>query len=493
MGSSERLTSSKAWVSDDRIDRSVTRSTLARQAQEALASAKPAVYWTDRAGAPPRGDPLQSVERADLAVVGGGFTGLWTALLAAERHPEADVVVIEAGAVGSGASGRNGGFVAASLTHGVAHGAATWPDEMPELQRMGRENLAAIDDFLAANQIDADLRQCGKTTVATAPHHVDGLANSAQLFEAHGEDVELLDEAAVRADVDSPTYLGGLRIHSGYALVDPARLVWGLARVARDRGIRIFEDSAVQDLRAEEGSIRVLAANGAVIAKRAVVATNAFPAPLKRVRHFVLPFYDYVLMTEPLTDAQWRAVGWNERQGLTDAGSYFHYYRPTADGCILFGGYDAVYHFGSKVEPGLEQRVASQRTLAEHFFETFPQLEGLRFSHRWGGAIDSTSRFTPVFGTAFDGRVAYAVGYTGLGVASTRFGAQVTLDLLDGRPTERTALGIVRRKPLPFPPEPLRWLAVRITQFELARQERNGGGASPWLWLLDRLGMGFTS
>jgi glycine/D-amino acid oxidase-like deaminating enzyme len=186
-------------------------------------------------------------------------------------------------------------------------------------------------------------------------------------------------------------------------------------------------------------------------------------------------------------------VGWSDRQGLTDAGNFFHYYRPTADGRILWGGYDAVYHFGSRVGPEYEQHAASHQTLAEHFFTTFPQLEGLRFSHRWGGAIDSTSRFTPVFGTAFDGRVAYAVGYTGLGVASTRFGAEVALDLLEGKATERTRLRMVRRKPLPFPPEPLRWLAVRITQSELARQDRNGGKPSPWLWLLDRLGMGFTS
>jgi glycine/D-amino acid oxidase-like deaminating enzyme len=466
---------------------------LSTQPREALAGAKPAVYWTDRADAPPAGDGLHSVERADLAIVGAGYAGLWAALLAKERDPGAVVMVLEAGTVGSGASGRNGGFVAASLTHGLAHGASTWPHEIPDLQRFGHENLDAIEQFLDANGIDAHLRRCGKTTVAIATHQVDQLRAAADLYAAHGEEVELLDAAAAQADVHSPTYLAGLRIRSGYGLVDPARLVWGLANAARERGVLIFEHSLVRDLEDDGDHVRVSTGDGAVSATQVVVATNAFPAPLRRVRHFIVPFYDYVLVTEPLTATQWQAMGWTERQGLTDAGNFFHYYRPTADGRILWGGYDAVYHFGSRVDQALEQRATSHQTLAEHFFDAFPQLEGLRFSHRWGGAIDSTSRFTPVFGTAFHGRVAYAVGYTGLGVASTRFGAQVALDLLAGGHSERTRLDMVRRKPLPFPPEPLRWLGVRITQSELARQDRAGGKTSPWLWLLDRLGMGFTS
>ena len=467
--------------------------TAARLGLEALADAKPTVFWTDRPHPGVSGDILRSHERADLVIIGAGFTGLWAALEATERHPGRRVMVLEAGQVASGASGRNGGFVAASLTHGVAHGARTWPTEMAQLQRLGRQNLDEIEAFVTAHGIDADLQRCGKTTVAVKPYQVRELQLAAELFRRHAEDVELLDLDEVRADVASPTYLAGLRVRSGYGLVDPARLAWGLAEVARARGVSLFERTRVRDVRAEGSHIRVLTDGGAVTAARVVVATNAFPAPLRRVRHFIVPFYDYVLVTEPLGPERWAMLGWPERQGITDAGNFFHYYRPTADGRILWGGYDAVYHFGSRVSPSLEQHDASHRTLARQFFETFPQLEGVRFSHRWGGAIDSTSRFTPVFGTAFGRRVAYAVGYTGLGVASTRFGARVALDLLDGRSTERTRLQMVRRKPLPFPPEPLRWLAVRITQAELARQDRNEGRASLWLRLLDRLGVGFTS
>jgi glycine/D-amino acid oxidase-like deaminating enzyme len=462
-------------------------------AREALVDAKAQVFWTDRADAPAIVEVLHSDERADLAIIGGGLTGLWTALLATDRDPGRRICILEAGRIAIGASGRNGGFVAASLTHGVPHGSGTWPAEMERLQRLGRENFDAIEAFIDRYGIDAALRRCGKTTLATEPYQVQGLAQSAAVFRRHGEDVQLLDAEAVRSDVASPTYLGGLRIRSGYGLLDPARLTWGLASVARERGIRIFENTAVRDIERLDSGVRLRAPDGSIEADQVVVATSAFPAPLKRVRHFVVPFYDYVLMTEPLSTSQWQSIGWRERQGLTDSANFFHYYRPTEDGRILFGGYDAVYHFGGRVAPDLEQNAASHRTLARHFFQTFPQLEGLRFSHRWGGAIDSTSRFTPVFGTAFGRRVAYAVGYTGLGVAATRFGAAVALDLLDGRSTERTRLGMVRHKPLPFPPEPLRWLAVRITQAELARQDRNAGRPTLWLRLLDRLGMGFSS
>ena len=277
--------------------------------REALAGAKAAVFWTDRPDLGVTADVLRSREQADLVIVGAGFTGLWAALLATEQDPGRRVTVLESGTVASGASGRNGGFIAASLTHGIAHGARTWPAEMPQLQRLGHQNLDEIEAFVSANKIDADLRRCGKTTVAVKPYQVRRLQDAAVLFRRHGEEVEWLEAGEVRADVASPTYLGGLRVRSGYGLVDPAQLAWGLADVARQRGVRIYERSRVRDLRAGEGHILALTEEGGVRAAQAIVATNAFPAPLKRMRHYIVPFYDYVLMTEPLGDARWAIAG----------------------------------------------------------------------------------------------------------------------------------------------------------------------------------------
>ena len=147
----------------------------------------------------------------------------------------------------------------------------------------------------------------------------------------------------------------------------------------------------------------------------------------------------------------------------------------TADWRILWGGYDAVYRYGGPVGPHLDDHEPTFAKLSQHFFTTFPQLEGLRFSHRWGGAIDTCSRFSVFFGTALGGRLAYALGYTGLGVGASRFGARVGLDLLDRRESEATALTIVRRRPLPFPPEPLRTGVIELTRNRLAAADRNDG------------------
>jgi glycine/D-amino acid oxidase-like deaminating enzyme len=174
-------------------------------------------------------------------------------------------------------------------------------------------------------------------------------------------------------------------------------------------------------------------------------------------------------------------------------GNQFHYYRLTADGRILWGGYDAVYYNGGLITAGQDQRPATFARLAAQFFETFPQLEGLRFTHTWGGVIDTCARFCVFFGTAHRGRLAYAAGYTGLGVGASRFGGNVLLDLLSGQPTERTALGMVRGKPVPFPPEPLRSAVIQLTRASLARADRREGRRDLWLRTLDRLGLGFDS
>jgi glycine/D-amino acid oxidase-like deaminating enzyme len=223
-----------------------------------------------------------------------------------------------------------------------------------------------------------------------------------------------------------------------------------------------------------------------------ILATNAFAPLVGGIRSRIVPVYDHVLMTEPLTPAQRDAIGWMGREGLGDAANRFHYFRLSADDRILWGGYDATYHFGSMTAPRFEQDDRVHARLVRNFFEMFPQLEGLRFTHRWGGVIDSCSRFSVTFGTAFDGRLAYSVGYTGLGVGATRFGALTCLDLVDGLDTERTALRMVREKALPFPPEPIRWLGIQTTIRAYDRQDRTGR-TGPWLRLLDRIGLGFQS
>ena len=428
-----------------------------------------------------------------MLVVGGGLTGLWSALLAAEAGHS--VVLLEGERLAFGASGRNGGFCAASLTHGIDNGLSRWPGEMETLERLGRENLAAIRGRRSRG---TGSTAAGRTTaeigVATAPHQLPWLEEEAATLRRFGWEPELLDAEAMRARVNSPTYVGGLRTHGTCALVDPARLCWGLAAAAERAGASVHEGSAVASLQADGAGVQAVTATGGTVrARRVVLGTSAFPPLVRAIGRYVVPVYDYVLVTEPLSEAQRDAIGWRGREGLSDLGNQFHYYRQTADHRILWGGYDAVYDFRGRVTPERDQRPATFEVLAEHFRATFPQLEGLGFSHRWGGAIDTCTRFSALWGKALGGRAVYVVGFTGLGVGASRFGAQVALDLLDGADTERTRLEMVRKRPIPFPPEPARWAGITLTRRALARADRRAGRRGPWLRTLDRLGLGFDS
>ncbi|OEV07135.1 FAD-dependent oxidoreductase [Streptomyces nanshensis] len=461
-----------------------------------MSGARPVPFWLDDPAHRPDALPALAGEtKCDLLVVGGGYSGLWTALIAKERDPSRDVVLLEGKETGWAASGRNGGFCDSSLTHGFGNGLARWPGEIETLERLGMANLDAIGDAVRRHGIDCDFERTGEIEVATEPHQVAELREAAEQARRHGlgDRVTFLDGAAVREQVDSPAFLAGLWFRHSVAMLNPAKLAWGLKRACEAAGVRIYEYTPARGLTADADAVTVGTPYGRVRARRAALATNAFPSLLRRLRPYIVPVYDYALITEPLSERQRAAVGWQGRQGLADSANHFHYFRLTADDRILWGGYDVLYHYGSRIDAEYDQRPETFRKLAGHFFGTFPQLRGLSFSHTWGGVIDTCSRFSPFFGTAHDGRVAYAAGYTGLGVGATRFGAEVMLDLLGGESTERTELELVRKKPLPFPPEPVRWAGIALTQWSLARADARGGRRNLWLKAMDATGMGFDS
>ncbi len=329
-------------------------------------------FWLD---SPARPQPLPALAAditCDLLVIGGGFTGLWTALLAKQGDPQRDVVVLEGGSVGWAASGRNGGFVSASLTHGFRNGLDRFPDELEVLTRLGQENLEAIEQTITEFEIACDWQRSGELNVAVEPWQVDGLKETAELMRERGMHVEFLDREQVRAHLDSPTYLAGLLEPDAVAIVDPAQLVWGLRDACLSLGVRIFEQTPATALKATATGMQATTAAGVVSASRVALASNIFPPLLQRISHYVVPVYDYVLMTEPLTDEQLASIGWNGREGVGDAGNQFHYYRLSADNRILWGGYDAVYYFGGKVHVRYDERAETFDALAHQFFVAFP-------------------------------------------------------------------------------------------------------------------------
>ena len=455
-------------------------------------------YWLREPAPPGIADPpLGPGERldVDVAIVGGGFTGLWTAIALTDTDPTLRVVVLEAATVAYGASGRNGGFCEASLTHGLANGIRHFPDELDILEREGVENLDGLIAFTREHGIDCDLEETGTLALADQPYQVDEFKAWADEAAAYGERVEFLDREAARAEVHSPIWHAGLyRLPGRDVLVDPAKLCRGIARVAHERGVQIHEGTTIRGLARRAGRVIVTAANGAeVSATHVVVATSAYSGWLGRLGSTFVPVYDYALVTEPLTPDQRESIGWRRRQGLADANNQFHYFRLTADDRILWGGYDAIHHRGSRVGPELDRRAATFERLEAQFLRTFPQLEGIAFPYRWGGAIDTTSRFTVTFGRLLGGRVTYALGYTGLGVGASRWAAGVVRDMILRPDEDRLRLRLVTSPTIPFPPEPLRSLVVDVVRHELDRADRDGGHRGLILRTLDAIGIGFDS
>ena len=458
----------------------------------AFADAEPRPYWPQTL--PPR-EPhatLEQVIDCDLCIIGGGYTGLWAALYAKELAPWRSVVILEGVRCGAGASTRNGGFLNYSLTHGIENGRVRFPDEIGTIERLGARNYEELSADLNSYGIDAEFEPTGELSVAVSPVQVGQLRETATLLEEFGQRAELMDRDQMRAEVHSRLYLGGLWQQSGAALVNPAKLADGLRQAALAAGVQIFEHSRVHRLRGNGDGVAAVTDAGVVHAGKVLLATSAYEPLIPAMRHYVAPVYDYALMTEPLNQSRLDSIGWKRRQGLGDSGNQFHYYRRSADDRILWGGYDAVYRYGGPVGPDLDDDETTFARLSSNFFTNFPQLEGVRFTHRWGGAIDTCSRFSVFFGRALGGRVVYALGYTGLGVGASRFGGRTALDLLDDRATEATGLELVRRRPVPFPPEPLRSAVIQFTRNRIAAADRTGRRGL-WLRTLDRAGLGFDS
>jgi glycine/D-amino acid oxidase-like deaminating enzyme len=460
-------------------------------------STEPVSYWLAASPAGPGRPPLSGDAVSDVVVVGGGFTGLWTAIALTDTDPSIRVMVLEADTVGYGASGRNGGFCLASLTHGLANGIRHFPDELELLEQEGIDNLRALAAFVAEQGIDCDLEQTGDLSVADQPYQVDELRAWVDEAAEWGEELVFMDRAAVREEVHSPLWQAGLyRPPSAGrdALVDPAKLVRGLAGVAAERGVAVHEGTRVTSVERRAGAVVVRTAAGATVrADHVVVATSAYSGWLRRLSPQFVPVYDYAIVSEPLKPDQRAAIGWRRRQGMSDSNNQFHYFRLTADDRILWGGYDAIYYSGSGVGPGFDRRPATTDKLERQFRAAFPQLGPLAFPYRWGGAIDTTTRFTVTFGQALGGRLTYALGYTGLGVGASRWAAGVVRDFILRPESELLKLRFVQTPPIPFPPEPFRSAAVNAVRWELDRADRNEGKRGLLLRTLDALGIGFDS
>ena len=456
-------------------------------ASKALADVKMEPFWLDRPDRPETLPPLAAARKADLLVVGGGFTGLWAAIQARQTNPERTVVLIEKSSVASGASGRPGGVVSTSVMHGLSNAARIFPKDIAALEVLGQENMRGFMQTIADNGIDCHAEWGGELNVAIEDSQIDALREEHELHCKYGHNAVFFDGAALAEHIRSPRYKAGVWTKDIAGTVHPALLAWGLKRLALELGVEIYETTPLKAMEEAAGRMHVTTPYGSVVADKVLLATNAFMAGHRHIKRRIVPVRDRVLATEPLSAAQMAAIGWGNRQGIYDMRTQMNYMRLTRDNRIIFGGRLA-YAFNGDTSPAVDRARDTYAPLAAAFFNTFPQLEGLSFSHAWSGAIDLSTRMAVHFQRYYDGKVVYAGGYSGFGVSASRFGARVALDILAGSTLPESRLEFATRLPAMVPPEPFRWLGAQITMNALDTADAKGGWRRPWLKFVSALG-----
>jgi glycine/D-amino acid oxidase-like deaminating enzyme len=442
----------------------------------------------DDEGHPRPAPPLRRRTDADVVIVGGGYTGLWTAYHLARRDPAQRIVVLEADICGGGPSGRNGGFV------------NSWWDEASGLLEAfgldgGREcilesaaSVQAIEAWCSEHGVDAHLRRAGMLVVATTPAH-DRRCEEDVLAAAGLGDPEAfraLSADEVAAVCRSPRFRAGARMRDA-ATVHPARLVRGLRRVVGELGVAIHEGTRVTRIRpAAEGRLEVRTPDGAVRARRVVLAVNAATAgwPVGRLR--TLAWGSYMVRTEPIPDLVASELGWTGGESIVDARFSVHYLHVTRDGRIAIGAGGGRPGLGGRIDDSFTDDVHSARRAAFAFRWFFPAFRDVRLTDAWGGPIDVSPDHLPHVWSANDGRMLVAAGFSGNGVGPSHLVGRICAALALGSDEPITRLPIVGRPSPPFPPEPFRHIGARVVREAMIRREdaEEAGRRVPVPWRL---------
>ncbi|MBS1302569.1 FAD-dependent oxidoreductase [Loktanella sp. SALINAS62] len=443
--------------------------------------------WLDNTAAPDTCAHLVGRTETDLLIVGGGFTGLWAAIIAKQRDPARNVTLIEAGKVAHGASGRPGGIVSTSVIHGLGNAKRVFPADMDVLERLGIENLDGWRDTITQFGIDADLEWTGEMTVAVNRAHLDDLHREFALHQQHGHDAVLLDRAQTQAELASPLFEGAIWSRQRTGTVHPAKLAWGLKAIALTLGVRVHEHTPMLDVSDQGHQLRITTHDGRIDARRVLFATNAWGAGHRHIKRYVVAMRDRVLATEPLTAEQMDRIGWTNRQGVYDTRKQLNYMRLTRDNRIVYGGRIG-YYFNDATDPAGDRQLQVYDRLAGYFHDTFPQLDDVKFSHAWSGPIDLTTRMAVHLQPYYGGKGVYAGGYSGFGVTASRFGARLALERLDDTGSPDLDLALASSLPGRIPPEPFRWMGAALTMRALDHVDTKGGWRKAWIRLVHRLG-----
>jgi glycine/D-amino acid oxidase-like deaminating enzyme len=451
-------------------------------------------FWLEDAGddLSPR-PPLDGSIDVNVAILGAGFTGLWTALELLKREPSLRVAVVEREIAGFGASGRNGAWCSGELNIGMDLLAERHGTEAAKaVRRAMHDTVDEVARAAAAEGIDARYRKGGTLLVARGPAEMPALRATAEEYErfGFGEHCRVLDREELDRRLRVDGAAGALHLPD-CAAVHPGRLVRGLAHAVERRGGSIFEQTPVTSFsagtrtgrgagtrtapatgRAGAGRAVLRTPTGDVRADTVVLAGEAYLAELPQLHRQLLPIYSLIVLTEPLTDEQWGAIGWNGHECVSSFRLTIDYLSRTPDGRVLFGGRGAPYHFGSRIDPRFDRDEATHAMLRRMLVRWFPALRGIRFTHAWGGPLGMPRDWMPSF--SFDplAGIASARGYTGHGVATSNLAGRTLADLITGRRSALTELPFVGHRSRDWEPEPLRWMGARFVQLSMMRLDR---------------------
>jgi glycine/D-amino acid oxidase-like deaminating enzyme len=450
-------------------------------------------YWLETSGDDLTPRPrLDGSTTVDIAVMGAGYTGLWTAYYLLRRDPSLRVALVEREIAGFGASGRNGGW--------CYPGFPVSPGVLRE--RFGVEAARAvagamdgtvdeIERVITEEGIDAQWARGGTLRLARGEHQRPAIETAYRTAEALGlgEHYQLLNARATAERVRVAGAVAGLFNARG-ASIHPARLARGLARAVERRGATIYERTPVVDY--ITGPVpHFITPFGDVRAKTLVLAGEAYGQELPKLRRTLAPMYSLIVLTEPLSETDWEQIGWRNRELVASSRMSVDYLNRTADGRILFGGRGAPYRMHSLIDDSLDRHEPTHATLRRMTVEWFPNLKDVRFTHAWGGPLGMPRDWMPT--TSYDAAagVARAGGYTGSGVATANLFGRILNDLITGEVTPLTQLPTVNHCSPRWEPEPLRWLGIRYAQEGMARLDRDTertGMAPSGRTLAERLG-----
>jgi glycine/D-amino acid oxidase-like deaminating enzyme len=435
-----------------------------------LNAARETCFW--RSGRPARSaaPSLAGEVKVDVAIIGGGYTGLSAAYHLKRADPALEVAILEGETVGFGASGRNAGFVMTLFGSSVAlmqllHGKT----RVREAHEYMVQAINGLESMIAEHGIDCDYERSGFLRVATTPAYVSRIRKEIDLLQSAGvTGLEWVDQDWIAQRIRSPRFLGG-GWEPGCGSLHPVKWVEALADLACGAGAQLFERTPVQKVVRKSGGYRLVTPGGTVTADKIVYATNGYTHLIPGMRLTQTPAFAYIVVSEPLSPDRLAAINWAGRETLEDGRNFMHFFRLTRDNRLLVGGGPGLVPFGGSMHHDANPYAWGH--LARFIAETFPALEPVRIDYRWGGAFSVTSDFTPQVRRIDGGRAVCALGCTGHGVALTQMNGRIVRDLVLGRKTELTDLWFVNRRTLPLPPEPVRWLATKAVTTAMAADD----------------------